>query len=181
MGYKMFTRTWTQQMGLSVATVGILLLGTIAPVLARDGVLRADDPKAQINLRQSSSATSPLLGYGLVGDKVQILEQTNGSDGFVWYRVKFVGSSAVGWIRGSFVREITVKKEGILRADDVKAQINLRESTSTTSRIMGYGVVGDRVEILEQASGADGFVWYRVKFPKSGSVGWIRGTFIRVL
>lgn len=76
----------------------------IQPAAAQDGVLKANDPQAQINLRQSPDPNSASLGYGLVGDRVEILEQVPGADNYTWYRVRFYSSGAVGWIRNDFIQ-----------------------------------------------------------------------------
>lgn len=77
-----------------------------APVTSpsQTGVLTASDPNAQINLRENPSSSSRSLGYGLVGDRVVILSQTRGTDGYWWYRVQFPQSRAVGWIRSDLIR-----------------------------------------------------------------------------
>jgi hypothetical protein len=61
-------------------------------------VLTGSLPGSRINLRENPSANSRLIGYGLVGDKVEILEYTDR-----WYRVRFPGSGAIGWISAEFV------------------------------------------------------------------------------
>ncbi|OLP17809.1 hypothetical protein BST81_12115 [Leptolyngbya sp. 'hensonii'] len=163
---------------LAVAATAVVLVGSVFPALAGEGILKADDPKAQINLRESASTSSRSLGYGLVGDRVTTLDQVKGTDGYVWYKVKFPKSGSVGWVRGDFVQVVT--PEGILQAEDPQAQINLRQDANPNSTKLGYGVVGDRVLILGSKKGTDNYTWYKVKFPKSGAVGWIRGTFLRV-
>jgi hypothetical protein len=68
--------------------------------------------------------------------------------------------------------------EGTLTAKDPKAQINLRSTASATSKLLGYGVVGDRVDIIAQKE-TEGYTWNLVKFPKSGTKAWIRGDFVK--
>lgn len=68
--------------------------------------------------------------------------------------------------------------EGTLTAKDSKAKINLRSTASATSKLLGYGVVGDRVNIIAQKE-TEGYTWSLVKFPKSGTKAWIRGDFIK--
>lgn len=92
---------------LLLSLVAVATLGTtirIDSAVAQDGLLRANDPQAQINLRESPDPNSRSLGYGLVGDRVEILEQVPGSDGYTWYRVQFHRSKAAGWIRNDFVQ-----------------------------------------------------------------------------
>lgn len=66
--------------------------------------LHASNPDARIMLRSRPTISSPDRGYGLVGDKVKVLDTTQGSDNFTWYKVRFPESGAVGWIRGDLVR-----------------------------------------------------------------------------
>jgi len=74
-----------------------------------EAVLTATDPDSQINLRDTPSATGEELGYGVVGDRVQIIEQTT-TDGYTWHKVRFSRSGAVGWIRGDFVSVVSASK-----------------------------------------------------------------------
>jgi uncharacterized protein YraI len=60
------------------------------------------------------------------------------------------------------------------------SQVNVRDSPSTTSPIRHHGLGGDQVNVLNQTSAPDGFVWYFVEFPTSGVRGWIRGDLLRV-
>jgi len=175
--------TLIQKIFMSSFTLAALSFSQMLPVLAQDAILRANDPNARINLRQSPDPNSQQLGYGLVGDRVQILNQTSGTDGYTWYRVQFPNSGALGWIRGDFVRveggtSGNPSAEAYLRAADPNSRINLRDAPSSSARQVGYGLVGDRVFILEQTPGSDGYFWYRVRFPNSGATGWIRGDFI---
>lgn len=71
---------------------------------AQTGVLRANDPGTQINLRAYPDPNARNLGYGLVGDRVTILTQAIGPDRYTWYQVRFPQSNAVGWIRGDLIR-----------------------------------------------------------------------------
>ncbi len=61
-------------------------------------------------------------------------------------------------------------------------QINIRSGPGIEHRSLHYGVVGDRVEILdsqrENTSDIYSRRWHRVRFVESGAVGWIRGDFL---
>jgi len=67
--------------------------------------------------------------------------------------------------------------EAILTASDLDSRINLRNTPSATGEELGYGLVGDRVEVIEQKI-ADGYTWHKVRFPLSGAIGWVRGDFV---
>lgn len=68
----------------------------------RTGTLTAQDPDAQINVREDASTRSVAQHYGVVGDVVQILNEKTGDDSKIWYQVKFQ-SGATGWVNGQFV------------------------------------------------------------------------------
>jgi hypothetical protein len=73
----------------------------------RIGTLRGNNPKARINLRSRATINSPTNGYGLAGDRVEILEcrqdnDTRGSN-LNWCQVRFPKSGAVGWVRSDFI------------------------------------------------------------------------------
>jgi hypothetical protein len=77
-----------------------------APITSSEADLTASDPNSRITLRANPSENSKSFGYGLVGDRVQVIEQAT-TDDYTWYKVRFPRSGAVGWIRGDFVRLIT--------------------------------------------------------------------------
>lgn len=73
----------------------------------RQVTLRSNDPTAKINLRSSSTINSSTAGYGVPGDRVELVQcvqdrDTSGSD-LNWCQVRFPSSSAVGWIRSDFI------------------------------------------------------------------------------
>lgn len=72
----------------------------------------------------------------------------------------------------------TVTSVAVLTATDLNSQINLRETPSPSGKRLGYGLVGDRVGIIQKKTGDDGSTWYLVKFPRSGAQGWIREDFV---
>ena len=69
-------------------------------------------------------------------------------------------------------------QNAILKANNPDSQINLRSAPTTNSRKLGYGLVGDSVTILERSRGSNGYTWYKVQFPRSKAMGWIRGDFV---
>ena len=144
-------------------------------------VLVANDRNSRINLRSQPSVNSALLGYGLPDDQVTLLEFRKGSGNeprVPWIRVKFVKSGDIGWIRGYFVKtDIT-----ILTANDPNARINLRQGPSISTGSLGYGLVGDRIRVLECETGPDQDrpPWINVQFLQSQAIGWIRGDFVIV-
>ena len=54
------------------------------------------------------------------------------------------------------------------------AQINVRTGPGTHYYAKHYGLTGDRVTILNEAWGRDGYQWWYLKFNESGAKGWVR-------
>lgn len=69
-------------------------------------------------------------------------------------------------------------QNAILRANNPDSQINLRSAPTTNSRKLGYGLVGDSVTVLGRSRDNYGYTWYKVQFPRSKAIGWIRGDFV---
>jgi Bacterial SH3 domain len=65
-------------------------------------VLTASDPSQQINVYSQPSFQSDSPHYGLAGDRITLLSETTGDDGYLWYYVRFE-SGAEGWVRSDFV------------------------------------------------------------------------------
>ncbi|MGP1384081.1 MAG: SH3 domain-containing protein [Thainema sp.] len=69
--------------------------------------LRASDPNARINLRRQATIHSAATGYGIPGDRVQLLQCLQDTDQpeseLSWCQVRFPRSQAVGWIRSDFI------------------------------------------------------------------------------
>lgn len=96
-GYKIYVY-WDQDSSFGTGPVA---QGT------RVGTLIANDRGSQINLRSQPTAQSRAVGYGLAGDKVNILKCQKDTDSagssLNWCQVKFMESGAVGWIRSDFI------------------------------------------------------------------------------
>ena len=74
--------------------------------MAEYGVLagKAGD-RVNVRTNPSTSATSP--HYGVQGDVVQLLNQKNTNDGYVWHFVQFP-SGAKGWVRSDLISRMDV-------------------------------------------------------------------------
>jgi serine/threonine protein kinase, bacterial len=71
--------------------------------LPKQATLIGAQPGSRVNVRSAPSTTASSPHYGVVGDRVQALRSTQGSDRFTWYYVRF-RSGAEGWIRGDYVQ-----------------------------------------------------------------------------
>ena len=73
-----------------------------------------------------------------------------------------------------------------LIANNPNARITLRSGPGTNFKSLGYGLVGDYIYILsttppeaDYAEDRQGYLWYRVGFPRSGAQGWMREDFLK--
>jgi Bacterial SH3 domain len=91
-----------------------------------------------------------------------------------------VSSSASSSTPSSTSSTTNVPRSGMasLISSEPGSAINIRAGVGTSSEILHLGYSGDRVEILNQVSGTDGYRWYNIRFPQSGAAGWVRGDFI---
>jgi hypothetical protein len=89
---------------LSLIVLSTCLAIAPLPAKAEEGEFVAQDAKAQINVRALANTEAEIVGAGSVGDRVQILNHSNGNDGLRWYRVKLIKSGQSGWVRGDLIR-----------------------------------------------------------------------------
>ncbi|MBW4474383.1 MAG: SH3 domain-containing protein [Stenomitos rutilans HA7619-LM2] len=87
--------------GSALITALVISFATVLPGLAEIGTIQGS---GRVNIRETPSTSSSVRHYGLGGDRVTILNQTNAPDGYRWYFVEFSNSGARGWIRGDLLR-----------------------------------------------------------------------------
>jgi hypothetical protein len=96
---------------MNIKSLASILLATVAsigiavPAFAAPAVLVGKETGSRVNVRAYPSTRADSPHYGLVGDRVEVLKQTEGQDGYTWYYVEF-SSGARGWIRADFIRFI---------------------------------------------------------------------------
>lgn len=90
----------------AIVSIGVLAL-TGLPASARDAILRADFPGDRINLLSTPSVESTPLGFGVPGDRVQVLAPMRVVNGDVWYRVRLRKTGAEGWVNETYLRDTT--------------------------------------------------------------------------
>jgi len=88
--------------GSAVMTALVISVATVLPAFAETGTIQGT-PGSRVNIRQSPSTNASVQHYGVGGDRVNILNQTNAPDGYRWYFVEFSSSGARGWIRGDLL------------------------------------------------------------------------------
>lgn len=86
----------------ALITALVVSITTVLPALAETAIIRGASG-SRVNVRDSPSTSAAVRHYGLGGDRVTILNQTNAPDGYRWYFVEFPKSGARGWIRGDLL------------------------------------------------------------------------------
>ncbi len=86
----------------SVLVAATVAFGAIEPAAAMPGRIVGQDYGSQVTLRSGPSAATGSLGYGLVGQDVELLDRVY-SDGAWWIKVRFYQSGAVGWMHGNYI------------------------------------------------------------------------------
>ncbi|MGI0486919.1 SH3 domain-containing protein [Pantanalinema rosaneae CENA516] len=168
---------------LSILATTAMTVGLAVPALAVPAMLSGQQPGSRVNVRSQPTTNASAPHYGLVGDRVEVLDSAQGySDNYTWYYVKF-RSGATGWVRGDFVTFVSgqggpaTSRVGYLRTADRGSRVNVRLAPSTSAASPHYGIDGDRVQVMNSTRGGDGYTWYHVKF-RSGATGWVRGDFV---
>lgn len=112
----MKTRVVSLTLGLILGTTGLGLWGRLpgtnlssAQAQTNDMGLLTAEPGSRINVRTGPGTGYSAQHYGRSGDRVTILTSGIESCGQLadschpWYRVRFLQSEAVGWVRGDFL------------------------------------------------------------------------------
>lgn len=164
------------------------------PIPPQTFILKATSTGGQVNIYAAPSSQSNSPHYGLDGDRVTASRQTQDNEGSLWYFVQFA-SGAAGWVRSDLVQSVssapkpnvpqpgentaTFPQTATLTGTAPGSRVNVRSAPSTQADSPSYGLVGDRVTVLEQTQSAEGDLWYRVRFA-SGAEGWVRGDFVQL-
>ena len=152
------------------------------------------DKDSTTNVRAGAGTNYAVKYVARSGDRVRILDRTQDSGGYAWYRVNFPKSGAEGWIAGQLLQPDTQPnspppspKPEPAKNNDTNAILigdasskNIRTGPGTNYPTQHIAYPGDRVRILDSAQDSSGYLWYKVYFPKSGADGWIAGQLIKV-
>ncbi|KAM3093797.1 SH3 domain-containing protein [Phormidesmis sp. 146-12] len=156
----------------TIATV--LVTGIQLAASARPAMLCGQDPGSAVNIREAASLSARVIGTAKVGDRVNTLDEGIGGETVRWYRVQ-AAAGVEGWVSADYLRTGT-DQIAVLQGDEV----NVRSAASTSSKILHYGLRGDRVVVMESITGENGYLWHRVRF-SSQAEGWVRGDLVQVL
>ncbi|MDS0526619.1 SH3 domain-containing protein [Clostridium sp. SHJSY1] len=134
---------------------------------------------SSLNIRQSTSTSSTVLGILRNGETFDILGK-NGS----WYNIKT--GTVTGYVSGDYVKEVSgsssnnsggnasqeVAKNQKGQVINVTSSLNIRQSTSTSSTVLGILRNGETFDIL----GKNGS-WYNIK--TGTATGYVSGDYVK--
>ncbi|MFA9558909.1 N-acetylmuramoyl-L-alanine amidase [Evansella sp. AB-rgal1] len=149
---------------------------TIIHTSINSSVNQGEVTATRLNVRQSASTNSHVIGSVTKGAKVELHEKTD-----QWYKINL--NNAWGYVHGDFIKLIPTNtntppssqtSDSIIETGDVTvARLNVRESNSTSSSIIGSLIEGAKVDIYEKAG-----VWSKIKIDESW--GWIHSSYVKV-
>lgn len=124
-----------------------------------------------VSVRSKNSASGKYLGSLYTGDKVEIVEKTNNG----WYKIKYKNSYA--YVSKSFIKLSKTKTiDNVLNTGTVynATKLTVRESYSTSSKVLGYLPKDTKVNIVRATSTS----WYKIKY--KNSYAYVKGSYIKL-
>lgn len=124
-----------------------------------------------VSVRSKNSASGKYLGSLRTGDKVEIVEKTNNG----WYKIKYKNSYA--YVGKSFIKLSNTKTvDNVLNTGTVynAKKLTVRESCSTSSKVLGYLPKDTKVNIVRATSTN----WYKIKY--KNSYAYVKGSYIKL-
>ena len=146
-------------------------------------------------IRQSPGTDSEPVGSAKKGKSVDIVSQTTGADGKIWYEV-YVEADKKGYIRSDLVKvtegNISTSNAGTSstttdnnatapstsgnKCKVTTATARIRKSASTSDDSVGTVNKGAVLNVTGETTGADGKVWYQIE--NNGVTGYIRSDLV---
>lgn len=186
------TKTHSKWIGymLTVCAALLLVCMPMRSIAASTGTVIP----ASAKIRAEANTGSAAVGSATAGKTVNILEETTGSDGNIWYKVEVDGSTT-GYIRSDLVNKTdssgntnsssASSSSSVTTVDSQAATVstdsaNVRSTAATTGTVVASVKKGAAVTITGQATGSDGKDWYQITFTNNGSsaTGFIRADLV---
>ena len=153
------------------------------------------------NVRSGAGTNFGVVTSVQPGNRIQVIDRTNDSEGYPWYRV-VTPSGNRGWIAGQLIQidgdaappsspsprpTPSPSPRPTTPPDRTNATIvsqeagskNIRSGPGTNYAAPHVAYPGDRMTILDSATDSGGYTWYKVSFPESGAQGWIAAQLVR--
>ncbi len=131
-----------------------------------------------LNVRSGAGTSYSVVTKAYKGDKVELLESSNG-----WYKIK-LSSGKVGWASSDYITKINNSNNDLSNNNSqsgtsisgygkvTASTLNVRSGAGTSYSVVTKAYKGDKVELLESLNG-----WYKIKL-SSGKIGWASSDYI---
>ena len=153
-------------------SIGLAMASTISFADEKQAIVTT----STLNIRSGPSTDDSIIAKAYKGDKLEVLESSNG-----WYKVK-LSNGKIGWGSGAYIstssnsggssnNETATPSSGT-KAVITTSTLNIRSGPSTSYSVTTKAYKGDSVEILESSNG-----WHKIKL-SNGKIGWGSGAYI---
>ena len=153
--------------GVSVPVMALALSATASFANSNEGTVTAD----ALNVRSGPSTSYGITTKLYKGDKVEILETSNG-----WHKIK-ASNGKIGWVSGDYIKvssgSTSQPSTSTTKATVTATSLNVRSGAGTSYSVITKLPKGTVVDVLESASNG----WKKVK-TSNGTIGWVSGSYL---
>ena len=153
--------------GVSVPVMALALSATASFANSNEGTVTAD----ALNVRSGPSTSYGITTKLYKGDKVEILETSNG-----WHKIK-ASNGKIGWVSGDYIKvssgSTSQPSTSTTKATVTADSLNVRSGAGTSYSVITKLPKGTVVDVLESASNG----WKKIK-TSNGTIGWVSGSYL---
>ena len=153
--------------GVSVPVMALALSATASFANSNEGTVTAD----ALNVRSGPSTSYGITTKLYKGDKVEILETSNG-----WHKIK-ASNGKIGWVSGDYIKvssgSTSQPSTSTTKATVTATSLNVRSGAGTSYSVITKLPKGTVVDVLESASNG----WKKIK-TSNGTTGWVSGSYL---
>ena len=150
--------------GVSVPVMALALSATASFANSNEGTVTAD----ALNVRSGPSTSYGITTKLYKGDKVEILETSNG-----WHKIK-ASNGKIGWVSGDYIKVSSGStSQTSYKATVTATSLNVRSGAGTSYSVITKLPKGTVVDVLESASNG----WKKIK-TSNGTIGWVSGSYL---
>ena len=150
--------------GVSVPVMALALSATASFANSNEGTVTAD----ALNVRSGPSTSYGITTKLYKGDKVEILETSNG-----WHKIK-ASNGKIGWVSGDYIKVYSGStSQTSYKATVTATSLNVRSGAGTSYSVITKLSKGTVVDVIESASNG----WKKIK-TSNGTTGWVSGDYL---
>ena len=153
--------------GVSVPVMALALSATASFANSNEGTVTAD----ALNVRSGPSTSYGITTKLYKGDKVEILETSNG-----WHKIK-ASNGKIGWVSGDYIKvssgSTSQPSTSTTKATVTATSLNVRSGAGTSYSVITKLSKGTVVDVIESASNG----WKKIK-TSGGTTGWVSGDYL---